>query len=98
MFKKVKVLGFNELGNYAPSNIRYWTKGAIECYKSKFDCLHCKTYYIMESGVCQMKATVLELYKKFGEPKEDVEDKQNGTAYKSRKGSIKPSIRGFKQL
>lgn len=88
----------NELGNYALANIRYWTKGAIECYKSKFDCLHCKTYYIMESGVCQMKATVLELYKKLGEPEEDIEDKQNGTSYKSRKGSIKPSIRGFKQL
>ena len=60
--------GYNELGKFAPSCLRSWSSSAVECYNSKFDCLHCPVYYLMESQECQMKAAVLELYKKFGEP------------------------------
>ena len=56
----------NELGNYAPSALRYWTATAVECYNSNFDCLSCSVH--LESQPCQMKAAVLELYRKFGEP------------------------------
>lgn len=62
---------FNDLGRYAPSSLRYWTKTAVECYKSHFNCLDCPTYYLMESQPCQMKAAVLELFKKHGEPTEE---------------------------
>lgn len=58
----------NELGKFAPSALRYWTATAVECYDSNFDCLHCRCYYLVESQECQMKAAVLELYRKFGEP------------------------------
>ena len=63
---------FNELGKFAPSCIRYWTKEAVECYQNKFDCLHCPTYYLIKSQPCQMKAAVLELYRLFGKPKKHV--------------------------
>lgn len=59
---------FNELGHYAPSALKYWTATAVECYNSCFDCLHCNCYWLMTSQPCQMKAAVLELYRKFGLP------------------------------
>ena len=60
----------NDLGSFAPSCIRYWTREAIRCFKSNFDCLKCKNYFLIESQPCQMKAAVLELYKVLGAPDE----------------------------
>lgn len=62
----------NDLGDFAPSCIRYWTEQATQCAKSRFNCMNCKVYYIMESQPCQMKAAVLELFKRFGKPKNEV--------------------------
>lgn len=61
----------NDFGQFAPSCLRMWSKAAIECFKRKFDCLNCPVYYQLESQPCQMKAAVAELYRKFGEPKEE---------------------------
>lgn len=39
----------------------FWTKTALECYNSHFDCDNCSINRIMKSQKCQMKACVLEL-------------------------------------
>lgn len=62
----------NALGQFSKSTVQYWTKAAIDCYNSKFNCLFCRYYYAIESQPCQMKAAVLELFKKYGEPKKGV--------------------------
>ena len=59
----------NPLGRYTEQGLKAWTDEAIECYESKFDCLHCANYYLMTSQPCQMKAVVIELFKRHGEPK-----------------------------
>ena len=61
-------MGHNELGQYSTMNLRGWSSSAVECYDRQFDCLHCPVYYLLQSQPCQMKAAVLELYKKYGEP------------------------------
>lgn len=61
----------NSLGAFAPSNVQNWTEEAVKCYESKFDCLNCNNYYLLISQPCQMKAAVIELFKKYGKPKKE---------------------------
>jgi hypothetical protein len=58
----------NELGNFANSMI-HWTVQAVECYRNGCICRNCDVK--IKSQKCQMKAAVLELFKKFGKPKEE---------------------------
>lgn len=47
--------------------LRRWTKAAVYCYERGCLCRDCFYKNIMESE-CQMKDTVLALYRKFGKP------------------------------
>lgn len=61
-------MSYNDLGQFSPSNLRHgWTKQAVECYNLNGECDFCKIPRMM-SKQCQMKATVLELFKKYGRP------------------------------
>lgn len=46
---------------------RRWTRSAEECYELGCICSKCKIPEIMETP-CQMKASVIELVRKFGKP------------------------------
>lgn len=48
--------------------LKRWTKAAIYCYERDCICSDCFYKRVMESE-CQMKDTVLALYRKFGKPK-----------------------------
>ena len=48
-------------------NMRRWTEAAIYCYERKFNCKGCHFSEMMESK-CQMRDTVMALYRKFGKP------------------------------
>jgi len=56
----------NILGKYG--DVRNWSKDAIFCYNRNCRCGGCYLYNLT-SGKCKMKASVLELFKKFGAPK-----------------------------
>ena len=66
----------NELGCVAESNLRRWTVSARDCYLIGGQCEICPYYELMKNQPrgCQMKATVLELVKVHGKPKEEFED------------------------
>ena len=54
-----------------------WTRTAIECYGIGCDCSKCRLTDGLETvnkNNCCMKAAVLKLVKKYGVPKEDLED------------------------
>jgi hypothetical protein len=59
----------NDLGRYIPSSIRRWSESAIFCLKRCCRCTGCPVR--IDTQKCQMKAAVLELFKKFGKPKEE---------------------------
>lgn len=46
---------------------RRWTRSAEECYELGCMCSRCPLPLIMETP-CQMKASVIELVRKFGKP------------------------------
>lgn len=58
---------YNDLGYYNTANLRTWSKSAIECYKNKLMCRFCTLPEDLKPK-CKMKATVIELYKKYGKP------------------------------
>ena len=61
----------NELGYFAPSMTKQWTKSAVECWQKCFKCEDCPVYWQMTSQPCQMKAAVIELVKNVGLPNEN---------------------------
>ena len=58
---------YNALGFYLSSNLSHWSKSAIECYKDNLMCSLCSLPEDLKPK-CKMKATVIELYKKYGKP------------------------------
>lgn len=60
-------MSYNEIGKYSTANLRGWSIQAAECFNINCECIMCKVPRIMDSK-CEMKATVLELYKRFGRP------------------------------
>lgn len=59
---------YNSLGKTVTA--RYWTTDAINCYNRGCICIDCPILKMVKSlDKCQMKATVLELVKKYGKPK-----------------------------
>lgn len=60
----------NDLGHFANSMV-HWTMQAVECYRKGCNCLKCTVKNQLKSQKCQMKAIVIEIVKKFGEPKEE---------------------------
>lgn len=62
--------------SYHDSTSQRWTKTAVDCYERKFKCNGCfyyENYFRNAKYKCQMKATVMELVRKFGRPKIDKE-------------------------
>ena len=59
--------------NFRPqiSNLKRWTKLARECYSISCICEECSFIPTDIKKRCKMKQYVLELYKKFGGPKND---------------------------
>ena len=52
-----------------------WTPTAIDCYSLGCSCSKCNLYkiYFLKSGIrCRMKDTVIELVRRLGIPKEEV--------------------------
>lgn len=59
----------NDLGRYSKRNLYGgWSKQAADCFNIDCECSLCDIPRKMESQKCQMKATVLELFKKYGRP------------------------------
>lgn len=67
----------NALGNTVVQ--RRWTDLALHCYMRGCTCTGCLYSRILQSGSCQMKATVLELVRTQGIPKYEVLGKEDGT-------------------
>ena len=69
---------YNDLGYFIYRNLRAWSKSAIECYKNNLMCNLCSLPEDLKPK-CKMKATVIELYKKFGKPQKikDIDDANN---------------------
>lgn len=63
---------------YNQSTSIRWTKSAIECYERQMKCKGCfyhETYFKHGNyKKCQMKATVMELYRRFGKPTEEEQE------------------------
>lgn len=61
---------FNALGYFG--TVRCWTIDAINCYNRNCICKGCPMLQLIKStDKCQMKASVLELVKRHGIPKEN---------------------------
>lgn len=63
---------------YYSGTCQHWTRTAIECYERNMICEGCfyyETYFKNANyrAKCQMKAIVMELYRRFGKPKADEE-------------------------
>lgn len=50
---------------------RRWTKLAVECYSINCICSNCSFIPDKYKSICQVKNYVLELYRKFGKPKDE---------------------------
>ncbi len=62
--------GINALGIFPPP--RGWSKEGIYCFKRRCVCEGCKYNGTFESiKHCQMKASVLEMVRRFGIPSKD---------------------------
>lgn len=59
---------YNELGITEKSNLRRWTRQAVECYERGCICENCPIPQITSIANCKMKACVLELVKMYGKP------------------------------
>lgn len=67
----------NELGTTVAQ--RRWTDLALHCYMRGCGCNGCLYSGVLESGKCQMKATVLELVRTKGIPEYEILGKADGT-------------------
>lgn len=61
----------NDLGHFQNSMV-HWTMQAVECYRNGCNCLKCTVKNQLKSQKCQMKATVIEIVKRFGKPKNEI--------------------------
>ncbi len=65
--------GMNNLGVFPPP--KTWTKEGIYCFKRHCVCEGCKYNGTFESiKHCQMKASVLEMVRRFGVPPKDKQE------------------------
>lgn len=60
----------NVFGPY--SNVVKWNTLTTYCYMRKYNCKNCWFNGMLESQECRVKSTALELFKKFGEPPENL--------------------------
>ncbi len=64
-------IGINDLGKFLPPKSG-WTKEGIYCFKRRCVCEGCRYNGTFESiKHCQMKASVLEMVRRFGVPIKD---------------------------
>lgn len=60
---------------YGPySNVVKWNVLTTYCYMRKFCCKGCWFNGMLESQECRVKSTAFELYKRFGEPSEELKE------------------------
>lgn len=56
------------------SNITKWNVLTTYCYERRFICKDCWFNKMLESQRCRVKSTAYELYKKYGEPPEELKE------------------------
>ena len=65
-------MSHNDLGAFSNNNLAGgWTPQAVECWSIDCVCARCTIQKMMPSTKCQMKATVIELVKKYGNPNKE---------------------------
>lgn len=77
-----------EFLKYIPEeNIKKWTKLTTYCYDIGCICKNCEYFPKEFKRKCKVKLQVLLLYRKFGNPKKEVENESKGN--RGQKKSIK---------
>ena len=66
-----------EYGRIRPKGwAQSWTPSSIMCYERKMICKGCFYENYFESGKCKCKYAAIELYKLFGKPPKEEEEKK----------------------